>query len=132
MQDMIGVSTISTGSDGFQEVVVLVFLLHLTIAHEQFCIDAGWILTGRAFCIEGHRVWLLLLRLQVCQETEFIEVVILIHVVELAGDFFIASLDECRLYLTIFGEINHHRLVGTGRICGVLYCNMDGLLRHRC
>ena len=56
MQDMIGVGAIATGSDGLQEVVVLVFLLHLTIAHEQFCIDAGWILTGRAFSIEGHRV----------------------------------------------------------------------------
>ena len=132
VQDMIGIGAVATGRDGFQEVVVLVFFLYLTISYEQVCIDTGRILTGLALGIEGHRVWLLLLRLQVCQETEFIEVVILIHVVELAGDFFIASLDECRLYLTIFGEINHHRLVGTGRICGVLYCNMDGLLRHRC
>ena len=34
VQDMIGVGTVASGRDGFQEVVVLVFLLHLTVTYE--------------------------------------------------------------------------------------------------
>ena len=62
---------------------MLVFLLHLAVTHEEVGIDAGWILTGLALGIEGHRELLLLFRLQVGQEAEFIETVVLIEVVEL-------------------------------------------------
>ena len=132
VQDMIGIGTVATGRDGFQEVVVLVFFLYLTISYEQVCIDTGRILTGLALGIEGHSVLFLLLRFQVCQETEFIEAVVLIQVVELTGYLFVGCLDECRQHLPEVGETDDDRLVGTGHLGGVLYGDKNGLLGHDC
>ena len=49
MLDVIRVGTVATGRDGLNEVVVLVFFLHLIVADEHLRIDSGRVGAGLAF-----------------------------------------------------------------------------------
>ena len=94
MLDVIRVGTVATGRDGLNEVVVLIFFLHLIVADEHLRIDSGRVGAGLAFCRKGHLIGGILLALEVGKETEFVERSVLIQVVELAGDLLLSVTDN--------------------------------------
>ena len=83
---IIGVGGIATGGNRLDIVVLLVLLqlLVLAVAHHHLCIDAGRVGTRLTFCIERHRIALLLFLVKVGQETELVEDFVLVEIIQLA------------------------------------------------
>ena len=117
--DMVGVGTVATGGDRLDEVVVFVLLLHLVVAQEHICIDAGRVGAWLALGKERHFVQFRFIAVEVCQEAEFVEGVVLIEVVELAGDFLSAGGDKGGTDVAEGREADDDGLVCTGSRQGI-------------
>ena len=92
--DMIGVSTIAARRDCLNKVVVLVLLLHFAIAQEHVSIDTGRIGLWAAEGIISETIRPRGLGGQVDEKAEFIVRAVLIEVVELTGNLFVATSDQ--------------------------------------
>ena len=77
---VIGIGRVATSCERLDVVVLLVFLqrLVLRVGHHHLSIDAGRVGTWRSFCIERHRIVLLLLLAKVSQKTQLVEGLVLI------------------------------------------------------
>ena len=94
--DIIGVGGIATSGDRLDVIVLLVLLqvLVLAVAQHHLCEDTSRVGTWLTLGEERHGVLLLLVALKIDQETELVEGLILIEVVELAGYLLAVDGDE--------------------------------------
>ena len=110
---VVGIGRVTTGRQRFDVVVLLVFfqLLVLGVAQHHFCIYAGRVGTRLALGIEGDGVLLLSLLVEVGQKAELVEGVVLIEVVQLAGNLLPVQGDQRRAYLAIGSQRNNNRYI---------------------
>ena len=90
---IIGVGSVATCRDSFQEVVLLVLLQRLVfgVGHEHLRINTGRVGTGLTRCEQRHLIAFLLAFLQIDQKTQLVERLVLIQVVELTGNLLITT-----------------------------------------
>ena len=130
MLDVVGIGGIATGGDRLNEIVLLVLLqtLVLGVAQHHLREDTGRVGARLALGIELHRVLLLLLAFEIDEKTKLVEGLVLIEVVELAGDLLIIDGDKCRTNITIRGEVDDHRFIVANRLRGIADADRDSLL----
>ena len=134
MLDVVGIGGIATGGDRFDVIVLLVLLqvLVLGIAQHHLCVDAGRVGARLALSEERHGVLFLLAALKVGQETEFVEGLVLIEVVELTGYLLSVEGDEGRADIAVGSQVDDNRLIAANRFRGVAHADRQRLLGDSC
>ena len=119
--DVVGIGCVATSRQRFDVVVLLVLLQFLVLGIAQYHLskDAGRVGARFPFVHQCHRVLLLLLLVKIGQEAELVEGFILIEVVQLTGNLLSVQGDQCRMHLTIRGQINNNRNVRASDVHGI-------------
>ena len=130
MHSMIRVGTIATGCDRLDVVVVLVFLLDLVVAQQQLGKHASWILSRLKLSVrvECNLILLALFAFKIGQETEFIECVVLIEIVELTWNLAAIAGNNGATYIAIIAKRNKYRLVSAISSRGIGYAHSNDTL----
>ena len=113
MLDVVRVSAIATNGYRLNEIVVLVLLLNLIVAHKHLCKYAGRILGWLKLRVveKFNLILFVLFAFKIGQKTEFVEYLVLVEVVELAWYLFALACNYDLGYLAILAERYYYRLV---------------------
>ena len=128
MLDIVRVGAIASGRNALNEIIVAILLLYLIIANQHLGKHTSGIGAGLTIGIKRHLILLRFLALQISQETELVEGVVLVEIVELTRYLVAIGGNQGRTDIAISLQRKDNGLVGACSLRGIAHTDIQNLL----